>query len=690
MNGRRSAWAVWGLNAVLMIAMPFLAAAARTQESDAFGYVFIPLTVMGFATVGALIRSRQPGNRIGLILAWIGLAAATAIIAGTYATFSFDHAETTLPFARWAAWLGRAGFALMFAPIPMIFLLFPNGRVPSPRWRWLLWTMLGALATNVVLFAVTPGVVDSGFTELQTTVTNPLGLPASWKRTVETVTEIAGLVAFAGSFLCVLSLVLRFRRAAGEERQQIRWVAYVAAVAAAIPLAGLLIAAIRELAGVEVSDSDSLGNAMFLGFFVVLLIGIPAACAIAILRYRLWDLDVVIKKTVVFGVVAAGITLVALLVLLILPVSALGTGLSGWERGLLLVGVGIGVLLAPLRRIARRLADRIVYGERATPYEVLTAFGDRVGETYSTDDVLPRMAQLLASGTGAGSARVLLRVGSGLREVARSPEDGPLPAEEHTVPVVDRGEELGALAVSMPANDPMNPAKEKLIRDLASQAGLVLRNARLVEELRASRRRLVAAQDEERRRLERNIHDGAQQQLVALSVKLRLADQMVERDPAKARETIEQLQVEATDALEDLRDLARGIYPPLLADEGLAVALGSQIRKSPIPVELVPDRVARYGEEVEAAVYFCCLEALQNVAKYARATRVSVHLRHRDDVLAFEVIDDGVGFDPDFVTRGLGLQGMADRIEAVGGRLSIRSSPGAGTTVLGVVPTGSP
>ena len=252
--------------------------------------------------------------------------------------------------------------------------------------------------------------------------------------------------------------------------------------------------------------------------------------------------------------------------------------------------------------------------------------------------------------------------------------------------MVDRGEELGALAVTMPANDPMNPAKDKLVRDLASQAGLVLRNARLIEELRASRRRIVSAQDERARKLERDIHDGAQQQLVALSVKMRLLEPLVEREPTKAHELVGQLQADTTDALENLRDLARGIYPPILADRGLSAALEAQGRKATIPVRLEPDGIGRYPQEIESAVYFCVLEALQNVGKYARASSVTVRLREDDGDLTFEVRDDGVGFDPDATEGGTGLRGMSDRVEAVGGALEIRSARGGGTTVLGTLP----
>jgi signal transduction histidine kinase len=233
----------------------------------------------------------------------------------------------------------------------------------------------------------------------------------------------------------------------------------------------------------------------------------------------------------------------------------------------------------------------------------------------------------------------------------------------------------------------MNPAKDRLVRDLASQAGLVLRNVRLIEELRASRQRLVAAQDQERRRIERDIHDGAQQQLVALAVKLRLTDTLVGKDDGGAHAMLAQLQDETIGALENLRDLARGIYPPLLADKGLPAALEGQATKSAVRVTVDADGVGRYSQEVEAAVYFCTLEALNNVAKYAQATAAHVRLRASDGALSFEVEDDGRGFDPS-TASGSGLTNMRDRLDALGGALDVRSSPGAGTIVAGLVPLG--
>jgi signal transduction histidine kinase len=297
---------------------------------------------------------------------------------------------------------------------------------------------------------------------------------------------------------------------------------------------------------------------------------------------------------------------------------------------------------------------------------------------------------------------VWLRVGGELRPEASSggsldwaplPVDGqampPLPDSDMSVPVVHQGELLGAISIRMPKDEPLRPASEQLVADVASQAGLALSNAGLIEDLRASRQRLVTAQDEERRRLERNIHDGAQQDLVALAIKVRLADMTVDEDPAQARQILGEVQTDTAGALQNLRDLARGIYPPLLADLGLAAALNAQAGKSAVPVAVEADGIGRFGQDTEAAVYFCCLEALQNTTKYAHASKARICLQAHNGTLSFTVSDDGTGYDTHHTPKGSGLRNMADRVAALGGRLEVQSAPGQGITITGHLPAAS-
>jgi signal transduction histidine kinase len=309
------------------------------------------------------------------------------------------------------------------------------------------------------------------------------------------------------------------------------------------------------------------------------------------------------------------------------------------------------------------------------------------------------MAQIVAAGTGAKTVVVWLRVGDELHPEAASdgnPREGPLPVggqvlpplpdSDISVPVVHQGELLGAITITMPKDEPLRPAGQQLVTDVASQAGLALANAGLIEDLRASRQRLVTAQDEARRRLERNIHDGAQQDLVALAIKLQLAETTLAADPAQNGPVFGDLRADAAGALETLRDLARGIYPPLLADLGLAAALNAQAGKSPLPVAVDADRIGRFGQDTEAAVYFCCLEALQNTAKYAHATQARICLHAHNKTLRFTVSDDGTGYDAHHTPMGSGQRNMADRLAALGGQLEIRSAPSQGTTITGLLP----
>ncbi|HWM74721.1 MAG TPA: ATP-binding protein, partial [Nocardioides sp.] len=250
---------------------------------------------------------------------------------------------------------------------------------------------------------------------------------------------------------------------------------------------------------------------------------------------------------------------------------------------------------------------------------------------------------------------------------------------------------------------PLTSVEERLFSGLADQAGLMLRGARLraelerraveqsarADELRLSRQRLVDAQDNERRALERDVHDGAQQHLVALAVNLRLAHTLSTGSPERAAQLLAGQEAAAGNAVETVLQLSRGIYPPLLAEGGLEVALRAVLGNSPVPVELAAESVGRYPAGLEAAAYFCCLEALQNAAKYSGASRISVELRGAaDGTLSFSVEDDGCGFDPATIRPGSGLTNMRDRLDAVDGILEITSSPISGTRVAGRIPAG--
>jgi signal transduction histidine kinase len=648
------AWALFGfavLETVLGIVLTIVKLAVGTiNGADALGSLaFVPAGVT-FAIVGLIVALRRSGNPAG----WFML-----VIAAFWGLLVVPIAGDVDP-----QWFGSLVWVVPFGLMGIHLLLrLPDGRLPSPRWRWV--SRAGTLAIVLAGVAIPPEDSDA------TTV-------------VQDLIGLSGFLLLLGSLVAsVASLVVRARRADADERHQLRWIA----AGGLTFLVFWCLAVVPGLLGVTPNPTierilNSLG--------AVAYSAVPLGIGIAILKYRLYAIDVVIRKALIFAGLAAFFT--AVYALVVGGVGALVGSRSTPALSFVAAAV-VAVGFQPALVRARRFADRVVYGKRSTPYEVLAELGERLGETYASDDVLPRIARVLGEGVGATRARVSLRVDGDLRPVATWPADAEAESEDDlTVEVRHQGDPLGALSVSMPANDPMDPTKERLMSDLAAQAGLVLRNVGLTEELRAriedlkaAQKRLVSAQDAERRRLERNIHDGAQQQLVGLSVKLRLAGGFLD-DTEKLREMLTQLQSDTNDALEDLRDLARGIYPPLLADQGLAAALTGQARKASLPVEVHAGGIGRYPQEVEAAAYFSCLEALQNVAKYAHASRALVTLSDGDGQLMFEVTDDGTGFDPSRVGYGTGLQGIADRLGALAGTLSVSSSENAGTTVAGVIP----
>ena len=541
-------------------------------------------------------------------------------------------------------------------------LLFPDGEPISPRW-WLLAPVV-LLGFGLAMFGIYIG-------------------------------QLMGLV---GSVLANVSLFIRYRRAGADERQQIRWFA----------LAGLLLVIVAA-SGIVVGSLVYRNNlVVFNPIFDVLtplaFTALAVSIGIAVLKYHLYDIDVFIRQALVYG------TLVVLIsVVYFVTVVTVGSRVGQLPRNDPAAGVAVGAIVAllfqPVRRRLQRLANRLVYGKRATPYEVLSQFSKRVSEMYASDELPVRMAQVLAEGTAADSATVWLRVGHELRRAASWPAGAagpntlPLSSDElpsiggvaEAVPVRYQGELLGALAVSK--RQPMTAMESRLLADVSREAGLVLKNTRLtaelvqrLDELQASRQRLVTAQDTERRRLERNLHDGAQQNLVALKLKIALMKSLAATDPPRAQATLDELTGDANEAIETLRELARGLYPPILAQDGLLAAIEAQARRTPVPVEVASGPLPRYSQETEAGVYFCVLEALQNTVKHANATKAAVSIEQRDGRLVFSVTDDGRGLDPERERSGSGMQNMRDRIEVLGGELQVESSPGVGTRVNGSIP----
>lgn len=688
-------WLIWA--AVLLLSAANAALhildGSRSWASE-FGFAGASIAVcLVFASVGALVALRQRRNAVGWLFLAAGFSWALATTAQQYAIRAVLVRPGTLPGGLTAAWLGSWVF-VPIVPLLGIFLplLFPNGELPSPRWR-IFARVIGVVAiVSIALDAIPP---TSWAVAANGGLQNSRLLSDSSHDLLSNLTQFLQVVLLPCSVAAVVGMIRRYRRSTDEVRQQLKWFLF----AGSILVLAMLATAFTVTPG---SAAPNLVPA----FFVVAALGLPTATGVAIFKYRLYDIDIVISRTLVYGALAAFITAVYVGIAVGIG-SLIGSG-GKPNLGLSILATAIvAVGFQPVRERLQRLANRLVYGKRATPYEVLSQFSERVAESYASDDVLPRMARVLRDGTAAERAEVWLRSGGELRRAAAFPVARAMPtalelngAAELSIPAADRavmvrhqGEVLGALTVTKRRGESITPIEIKLMDDLAHQAGLVLKNvgltsdlqARLVD-LRASRQRLVAAQDDERRKLERNLHDGAQQHLVAIKVKLGLVEMLAMRDPEKARAAVAELKHDADEALETLRDLARGIYPPLLAERGLPTALQAQARKATLPVTIDADGIGRYPQDIEAALYFCILEALQNIQKYAQASSTVVQLREDGEQLSVEVTDDGRGFDVSSTSRGNGLTNMEDRLDALGGTLQIASSPGNGTTLRAMIP----
>jgi signal transduction histidine kinase len=552
-----------------------------------------------------------------------------------------------------------------------------------------------AAATLGPLAAAAPGGISLS-------VQNPLGvrsLPGPLATVLIGNIGQAWFVFIALMAASTVAMTIRYRSGGRELRQQIKWVAFTAATAIGCSVVVLVSMDIGGKSwAVLTTAADVVVSAIGLA-------GFPIAIAVAILKYGLYQIDVIITRAVSYGLLSAALTAVYIGI-----VVGIGT-LAGYAGGPVLTvaaAVVVSVLFHPVRQRANLLANRFVYGRRASPYQVLADFAQDMAGQLDADAALDRMAAVLGGATGAERVEVWVLVGAGLSARSVWPanaEPGAAPAMvtrsaglatlgpvARAIGVYHQHELLGAITLGKAKNEPVSAAEDRLLTDLASQAGLVLRNVRLtaeleatIDDLRASRRRLVQAQDDERQRIERNLHDGAQQQLVALSVQLGLLDGVAD-DPGEVRALTGRLRSGVRAALDDLRALARGIYPPVLADQGLRAALQAQADRAPMPVLVDADGIGRFSRDAETTLYFCILEALQNVAKYAHASMTTVTLNQVAGKLEFSVADDGAGFNPAAAARGTGLQGMADRLSAVGGQLAIASAPGRGTTISGTVP----
>jgi signal transduction histidine kinase len=674
------AWSLWGLFVVMLVSSITLGVVNGTPIVVAD--VTNSLAGLALATVGAIVASRIPGNPLGWLYCTAAILTLTQEMLTEYSRYVSYTKPGILPggvVTMWVAnWVWAPGFSLVLV---FSFLLFPDGRLPSRRWHPATWCS----AAIVLFVTIAAAMYTEGYTDsVGRPVPNPYAIPAlaGFFNTAFSVAEILLLLPIV---VALASLVTRFRRSRGEEREQIKWLLWSAALIAvffALPL--------------HQGESD-VANAIS-GVLITL---IPISAGIAILKYRLYDIDIVINKTVVYGALAAFITVVYVAIVVVL-----GRAIGSSNNVALSIAATAAVAIAfqPVRGRVQRFANRLVYGKRATPYEVMADFSHRVAGTLSVEQVLPEMAEAAARGVGASRGRIRLFLPNGGERVVDWPIDGETQGgSRRAIEVLYQGAPVGEISVTKPPGDTITPGEDALLSDLAAQAGLALHNVRLTDELelrlqelseqsaalQVSRQRLVTARDAQRRGLERDIREGPQRQLLEIGRRLEAAAELVDRDAEEAEGILDRLGEQATTTLDELRDLARGIFPPLLVDKGVVAALEAHIRKVGANARVQAEAgfaKLRFDAEVEAGVYFCCVQAVQNVMRHAENAQSTIELGLEAGILTFSVRDEGLGFETESRPGGMGMRIMQDRIDALEGALAVESAPGRGTLVLGRVP----
>lgn len=665
-------WLLPGAFAVVAVAVFYLLGGQLLGAAVDVG------TGVAWYLAAAVAYMARPANRC----AWVFLVMATLLAIGKDVGAGVSLAATFHPelVHAWAsvAAVNAAGWAVAASGIAL-FAIFPDGRYQRPYERCIVRALPPAflfLQLFQLLGSARVGTEQFGWLALD--AASPI-----YVRGLEPLGAVAGTVINANIVVVIPALallLLRYRRFGDEQRRQIKW-----------PLYALSVSAIAILGITFIPESAMpfwLAASLYLGAQALL----PTGLALGIVMYRGLDIEDVIRRSVVYGALWAVIAIVYVVVAAVF-------GIAIGQRVPLTLAVLLAIIATlffqPARRRLERLADRLVFGPRLSGYELISQLGVRLQSTVAAEDVAGSVAAAVRAGLGASWVRVTLN----------RPEPTPIAiagtitsvtaAAELSAPLVQGDRTVGVIDCGVKVEGRYGAADQELLNTLGRQAALAIRNSQLsaelsshLEELAASRARLVHAEEVGRRRLERDLHDGVQQELVGVLARLGLARNQLRRDRDLAETTLREAQVDAQRALEDLQELARGIHPAILTDRGLIEAVEERATRMTVPVEVHANGLrhgARFPQELEGAAYFFVCEGLANVLKYASARRVHIRINVESRQLVVEVADDGAGFDPAGVDKS-GLRGLDDRIEALGGRVEVASRPGHGTQLRAYLP----
>ncbi|MDQ7030707.1 MAG: GAF domain-containing sensor histidine kinase [Ardenticatenia bacterium] len=626
---------------------------------------FQSLLAVSNAVTALLITRRYPRHPIGWIVLGTALFAALTGFSEEYAVYAVHTHPDQLAVAAFVAgllnWLWVPSYALVAIHLP---LLFPNGRLLSPRWRIVAW--LGALwvLLNSAWLFFFPGPLPNN-----AGIENPFGVTA-WHGTLLTALDPRVVAPLTGMLLMLAaaaSLVMRYRRSQDTvTRQQLKWYAYAAVM---VSFAGLV--------------GQFSGQVAHLALFVMVT-AVPVSIAVAILRYRLYDIDLLINRTLVYGALTA--LVVGVYALVVAAASALLQSQGNWPAALLATMLVV-LLFHPLRTRLQREVNRLLYGERDAPLTVLSQLGRRMESAVSPEAMLSVLAETVARALKLPYVAVGLQGRDGLTIVA---EHGQPTGQARTFPLTYRGTTVGQLlAAPRQPGEPFAEADTALLEHVARQAGTVAHAVRLSTDLRRARQRLVAAREEERRRLRRDLHDDLGPKLASLTLSLDALGRLMDRDPAAAAALLTELKEQAATAVQDIRRLAHDLRPPTLDDLGLVAALresATRYRQSGVAITVhAPEPLPDLPAAVEVAAYRIAQEAMTNTVRHAQARTCRVTLERQPDALCLTIQDDGHGL-PAGVQAGIGLRSMQERVAELQGSFTLKSSPGGGTTVQAILP----
>jgi signal transduction histidine kinase len=661
---------------LFLVALP-LNYQALSHPSDAIsrGLVNFGLSLPFYAlcSIAALVLLTGICWAIAVVIFWQksdnGMALFVVLLLVTYAIVRPPVAQSvadTYPVWQFPILLVTA---FNWAGFNLFFLLFPTGRF-VPSWtRWLVpWTMVYALLWRLP----------------QTSLFSP----AQWPLPLLALTE------FGGGSLYLFALIYRYWRVSDTvQRQQTKWVVFGIIVATLLTSTSDIAFFFPSFASPG-SLYDLFNNALY----TLLSLIIPICFGIAILRYRLWDIDIIIKRTLVYGILTASI--VGLYILVVVFLGGLFHTGNNLVISLLATSL-VAVLFQPLREWLQRAVNRLLYGQRDEPYRVISQLGQRLEATLAPDAVLSVIVETVAQALKLPYAAIALKQDEEFAIAAsyvspkagRSMGDAMLHSPDTFLhlPLLYQSEPVGELVLAPRARgESLTPADQRLLADLARQVGIAAHAVRLTADLQQSRERLVTAREEERRRLRRDLHDGLGSVLTSMMFKLDASDTLFERDPGAAKTLLAEVRTQMQTSLDDIRRLVYNLRPPILDEWGLVAALREQVVQHQLNQVQVfieaPESFPKLSAAVEVAAYRIALEALSNVLKHAQATTCSMRLALLDDALTVEVQDNGAGPGPVGYHAGVGITAMRERAVELGGTCVIEAGSVGGTRVCARFP----